>query len=405
MRFPLFIAWRYLIGKKSTNAINVITGISILGLCVGTAALIIVLSVFNGFEELLGGLMNAVNADVKVEPREGKTFQLDSSVLAGIQTLEGVNAVSVSLEETALLEYNGKQDFCTLKGVDDNYNRATIIDSMIIQGDFRLHENDFNYVVLGGGIANRLNINMKDVFEPVAVYMLRQSTSIPGQPPFKKQLAYPAGKFAVKQDFDYTYVFSSLDFIQNLLSKPGQVSAIEVDLSDDVASADVIAGIESLVGDSFTVKDRYAQNSALFKLMKIEKWLSYAIIGLILFMVSFNLLIALWMIVLDKKRDLSILQALGATKAQIRNVLRWEGILVSGIGITAGLVIALFFTVLQKKFGIISFPEGFVVDAYPIVLRLTDFAIIAATVLGIGILASVLPARRAGLITPYVREE
>ena len=405
MRFPFFIASRYLFGKKSTNAINVITGISILGIGIGTAALIIVLSVFNGFEDLLGGLMNAVNADVKITPASGKTFQIDSSTLVQLADVPGVESVSVSLEETALLEYDGKQDFCVLKGVDDHYNATTTIDSAIIGGAFRLHEGTYEYLVVGGGIANRLGINLKDVFEPVAVYMPRRTSGLPGAQPFKRRIAYPSGKFAIKQDFDFTYAFCSIDFMQELLSRPDEASAIEINTVGEIPDKSTMTAIENIVGDEFDVNDRYGQNAALFKLMNIEKWLSFVIIGLILSLVSFNMLVALWMIVLDKKRDLSVIQAFGATRAQVRTILGLEGILMSIAGITGGTLVALLFIALQKKFGLISFPEGFVVDAYPIQLEFFDLMVITLSVLAIGALASILPARRAGQITPYVREE
>ena len=401
----MFIARRYLFGKKTTNAINIITGISIGGICIGTAALIVVLSVFNGFEELLGGLMNTVNADIKVMPKTGKTFEVDSSVIARLSQLNAVGSLSVSLEETALLEYEGKQDFCVLKGVDDHYNLTTTIDSAIIRGEFKLHEDEFEYLVMGGGIANRLNINFQNVFEPVLVYMPNRKVRGPMDQPFKKRTVYPAAKFAVKQDFDYTYVFCSLELIRELLARPDEASAIEIRASMIGSSANLVEQVEEIVGDQFDVKDKYAQNAALFRLMRIEKWLSFVIIGLILALVSFNLLVALWMIVLDKRRDLSILQALGATQTTMRQIMYIEGVLVSIVGIATGTIIALMITYLQKQFGLITFPEGFVVDAYPIVLRLSDILIIALTVLLIGMAASVLPARRAGLITPYVREE
>lgn len=405
MHFPLFVAWRYLFAKKSTNAINIITAISILGICIGTAALIIVLSVFNGFEDLLGSLMNTVNADVKVTPAKGKTFEVDSSVIYDLSKIPGVESVSLSLEETALLEYNGKQDFCILKGVDDHYYQTTTIDSAMVDGVFRLHEGEYEYLVMGGGIANRLNVSLKNVFEPVAVYMPRRKTRLPTDSPFKKRIAYPAGKFAVKQDFDYTYVFCSIEFIRDLLSRYNEASAIEINTTGEFPSGHLINSIGEIAGEGFEVKDRYEQNAALFKLMQIEKWLSFVIIGLILSLVSFNLLITLWMIVLDKRKDLSILQALGATSAQVRNILRWEGVLVSSIGVVTGIVIAGIFIYLQSQYGIIFFPEGFVVEAYPVRLSMFDLFIISFTVFGIGLLASILPARRAGAITPYVREE
>ena len=405
MRLSILFAWRYLFGKKSTNAINIITGISIMGIGVGTAALILVLSVFNGFEDLLVGLMNSVNADLKVMPVHGKTFEIDSATLKSISSLDGVVAVSLTLEEKALIEYDGNQDFCTLKGVDLNYASTTTIDSSIIQGTFRLREEGVDYLVMGGGIANRLNVNVRNVFEPVTVYMPKTNTRSPMESPFRKRMAYPAAKFSIKQDYDYTYVFCSLDFAREILAIPNKVSAIEINTTSDQPGRQLIKKVSEIVGDELVVKDRFRQNDALFKLMKVEKWLSFAIAGLVLFIVSFNLIGALWMIVLDKKRDISILKAMGATSHQIYNIILYEGLLVSIVGSGAGVLLALILYFLQKQFGLIGFPEGFVVDAYPIVLRVFDFMVVGLTVLAIGLIASILPAKRGAMISAFVREE
>ena len=405
MRFSFLFAWRYLVGKKSTNAINVITGIAIVGIGVGTAALILVLSVFNGFEDLLAGLMNTVNADVKVQPVEGKRMTVDSAQIKALTALDGVRSVSLTLEETALIEYDGNQDFCTLKGVDFNYDQTTTIDSVIVQGKYKLAEDGIDFLVMGGGIANRLNVNLGNLFEPVKVYMPKKNTRSPAEAPFKTRLAYPAGKFAIKQDYDYMYVFCSLDFARQLMGVAEEVSAVEVNTDPDYPGRELKEQIAAVFGEGVVVRDRFEQNDALFKLMKIEKWLSYAIAGLTLLIVSFNLVGALWMIVLDKKRDLSILKAMGATARQIYNMILCEGVLISSIGIGAGIFLAVLLYTLQKKLGLIGFPDGFVVDAYPILLKYTDFLVVGITVLAIGMLASLLPARRGAHITAYVREE
>lgn len=405
MRFSLLFAWRYLLGKKSTNAINIITGVAIGGIGIGTAALIIVLSVFNGFEDLLAGLMNTVNADVKVTPATGKTFVVDAEQVVRLEELAGVESVSRTLEETALIEYDGNQDFCVLKGVEDNYGNTTTIDSAIVQGEFILSDEDLEFLVLGGGLANRLNVNLGRRLEPVKVYMPKKNVRSPVEAPFKTRIAYPSGKFAIKQDYDYTYVFCSLAFARDLIGVKDGVSAVEINLAGESPNAALRKQIAGILGGEVLIKDRYEQNDALFKLMNIEKWLSYAIAGLTLFIVSFNLVGALWMIVLEKKRDLSILQAMGATSKQLYRLIMTEGLLMSVVGIGVGIVIAMILYSLQKWVGIITFPEGFVVEAYPIEMRLGDLLIVCLTVLLIGVVASLLPARRGAMISAYVREE
>jgi lipoprotein-releasing system permease protein len=405
MNLPFLFARRYLFSRKRTNAINIITGIAMLGIGVGTAALILVLSVFNGFESLLSGLMNSMNADVKIVPAQGKTFTVDSAMLEKIRKIPGVGSLSLVLEETALLEYDGNQDFCTLKGVDDHYSRTTTIDSAMANGKFVLHQQGFEYLILGGGIAHRLNIDTDDPFTAVAVYMPKQQQRGPADQPFTKSLAYPAGTFSIKQDYDYQYVFCSLDFIRRLLNKPDQASLIEADIRDESSAEEVLDRIREITGDVFVVQDRYEQNASLFRLMKIEKWLSYAIAGLALAIVSFNLIGALWMIVLDKKQDISILKSMGATMRQVRDIILLEGTLICTVGIGAGIFVALIAYTLQKQFGLVGVPEGFVVDAYPIVLRWPDFLVVTITVLTIGLLASLLPARKGSQVPAYLREE
>lgn len=405
MRLSLIVAWRYLFAKKSTNAINVITGVTVAGLGVGTAALILVLSVFNGFEDLLVDLMNSMNADLKVTPVRGKTFEVDSSVVKRLNDVTGVTSVSLSLQETAMLEYDGKQDFCTLKGVDDHYNKTTTIDSALVEGSFTLHEESFEYIILGAGIANRLDVNYADPFEPVSVYMPKREQRGFADRPFKKKLIYPKAKFSIKQDYDYTYAFCSLQFIRDLLDKPGEASAIELKVAAGHAIPAMQEQVADVVGPAFAVRDRYEQDEALFKLMRVEKWMSYAIAGLTLLIVSFNLIGALWMIVLDKKQDLSVLRAMGARKSQIRDIVLWEGMLICGLGIVLGIAVAVVIFALQKNFGIVAVPKGFVVEAYPIVLNIRDFVVVTITVLAIGAIASVLPARKGALIPAFIREE
>ncbi len=405
MHLPIVIARRYLFSRKKTNAINVITGIAMLGIAVGSAALILVLSVFNGFEMLLGSLMNTMNADIKITPATGKTFIVDSSMLERIRTIPGVTSVSLSLEETALLEYEGKQDFCTLKGVDDHYDETTTIAEVLIGSGFELRDSLYEYIILGGGIGHRLGVNISDPFTPVTVYMPDPAQQGIADRPFKRQYAYPSALFSIKQDYDYQYAFCSLGFIRRLLNRPDEASAVEAALDPAFSVREVKRMIKQAAGEDFIVQDRYEQNAALFRLMRIEKWLSYAIAGLALAIVSFNLVGALWMIVLDKRQDISILKAMGATARQIRNLFLYEGALVCITGVLAGIVLALLGYGLQKHFGLVGVPEGFVVDAYPIVLRFSDILIVICTVLVIGLLASLLPAQKGARIPAYLREE
>lgn len=405
LNLSLKIARRYLFAKKSTNAINIITGISVVGIAIGTAALVLVLSVFNGFEDLIIGLFSKFNPDVKVTATIGKTFEPDSLKLSQIKALTGVELVSETLEEVAFFEYGQSQDFGIVKGVDENYHRVSGIDSAIFEGRYRLTSGERNLAVLGGGVRNKLQVDMEDPFGLLNIYMAKREKTGGLEQPFKKRIAYPAGSFKIQQDFDNQYVLVSLDFARDLIGAYGEVSALEVKLKPGADQKAVIAGIQEILGEEFHVKDRYQQEEAFLKLMNIEKWMSFALLCLTLVLVAFNMIGSLWMIVLEKKADISILKSMGATNDTVRNIFLGQGFLLCFMGLLSGLIIALILYTLQKVFGIVPIPEGFVVDAYPISMRLIDVLAVAIVVVAIGLVASVPAAHRASKIPTLVREE
>lgn len=405
MSLPFLFARRYLFGKKSTNAINIITGISVLGISIGSAALILVLSVFNGFQDLLLNLMNTMHADLRVTPVEGKTFPIDSSLVDSIYQIPGVASVSHTLEETALIEYNNNQDFCTLKAVPENYDSTTTIGSAIIEGNFILKKNGTDYLIIGAGIANRLSVNLADPFEAVTVYMPEHRQTGPLGRPFRVRRAFPAATFSIKQDYDYQYVFCGLAFLQGILDLEGKASAIEIKVADASSRDRVKQELMHIMGDRFEINNKLEQDAEIFKLMNVEKWMSYGIVFLTLLIVSFNLIGALWMIVLEKAKDISILKSMGAVNSLVRRIFLFEGLFITLIGIFSGFVMATVFYILQMQYGIITVPEGFVVQSYPMALQVTDFLVVLVSVGAIGLLASVLPARKAASFPAYVREE
>lgn len=405
MNLSLKIARRYLFAKKSTNAINIISGISVFGLSVGTAALILVLSVFNGFEDLITGMFSNFNPDVKVTPMLGKTFSLDEEKLAEIKNLKGVDFVSRTLEETAFFEYKGSEDFGTLKGVDEYYHKVTSIDSTIREGVYQLKDENRNLGVMGVGLRNKLSVNVGDFLSTLTVYMPKRKQLSPTASLLKKREIYPAGTFVIQQDFDNEYLLTSLEFVQKLLGVKNEVSSLEIKLSDDIDPQKTVGALQKILGDQFLVKDRYHQDEAFLKLMNIEKWMSYAILSLTLILVAFNLIGALWMIVLDKRNDIAILKSMGATKELVRNIFLGEGLLLCLLGLVSGFLIAILLYSSQKAFGIVPIPDGFVVDAYPISMRLPDFIIVGLTVIAIGIIASIPPALRAARVQALIRED
>lgn len=403
--FTLLIAWRYILGKKSFQAINIITGISMIGIAIGAAALLLILSVFNGFEDLLKSLYNAIYTDLKVSPVEGKYFNPDSTDLATLRAWPEIKDLSLTLEETALIDYNGSQDICTLKGVDTSFRKVTDIDSVLLDGEFVLQQGEASLAILGAGLASRLNVNHQNPYESLDVYLPNRKQQGPLDLPFKVQHAYPVGRFSIKQDYDYQYVFVPLDFIRSLLEEPGAVSGIEIRLTEGADSEKVKEKLKSLFTFAVNVKNKDEQNAAFFKLMNIEKWISYAVVSLTLIIVSFNLVSALWMIVLDKKKDISILQSMGTSPTDVRKIFMRSGWMICFLGLVTGVVLAVGFYALQKQFGIVPIPEGFVVDSYPIELRWTDLLIVGITVFIIGTLAAWMPARKASRIAAYIRKE
>ncbi len=405
MNLSLKIARRYLFAKKSTNVINLISGISVLGITIGTAALVLVLSVFNGFEDLLTSLFSTFNPDIKIVPVKGKTFKMDDAILKRIEAAEGIAVVSETLEEVAFFEYKGKQDFGIVKGVDEHFVEVTGIDSTIREGRIIFRKEETEFAVLGGGMRNKLGINVEDQFTAMSVYMPnRKHRAGSLSKPFKKQFAYPVGTFVNQQDFDNQYVLTSLRFARSLLGSKNDLSAIEIKLKEGVDAQKTVSALRQIVGEDFIVKDRYQQNEAYLKLMNVEKWMSFAILSLMMVLIAFNMIGSLWMIVLEKKKDIAILKSMGATKTMVRNIFLQEGLLLTILGLVIGIVIAFVIYQLQINYGIIGFPGSFAFDAYPISMRLSDVLIVVFTVLLIGFLASILPARRAESISSMIRE-
>lgn len=409
MNLSLRIARRYLFAKKSTNAINIITGIAVFGIAVGSAALVLVLSVFNGFEDLITGMYSNFNPDIKVTPARGKTFEADTVLLEKLLALDGVQQVSRTLEEVAFFEYKDNQDFGTLKGVDEHFKEVVGIDTTVKEGEYNFEENGRQLAILGLGMRNKLAANVGDRFTELAVYMPKreQSSGFFGQQvqPFRRRYIYPGGTFVIQQEFDNQYVLASLEFARELIGAENEVSALEIRMAPGAEPSDVIPAIQSVMGEGFDVKGRYEQEASFLRLMQVEKWLSYAIASLMMLLVAFNIVGALWMVVLEKQKDISILKSMGALNTTVRNIFLNEGLLLSLLGIVMGFVLAVILYILQKTVGIVSVPGNFVVEAYPISMRLIDFIVVALTVVAIGVLASVPPALRAMKVPALIREE
>ncbi|MEZ4896265.1 MAG: FtsX-like permease family protein [Saprospiraceae bacterium] len=404
MNLALSIARRYLVGKKTTQAINLITGISVVGISVGTCALILILSVFNGFQGLIYQLFNSFNPDLKITPVTGKTFVPDSSTIANLRAMDGVLYVSETLEETALFEYKKASDAGKLKGVDTFYRHVTLIDSVLVQGADRLNDSLGNYAILGAGIESAIGANIQDAFNPITVYMPRKTRSSLDRS-FETKFIYPSGIFSLQQDYDKELVIAPLPLVRSLLGYHHEVSSLEIRLDPSMDPALTQSHIQQEVGPDYRVQNKLEQQSAFLRLMNIEKWVAFAILSLAMLLVIVNLIGALWMIVLDKRQDISQLKAMGAPSRLVRDVFLYLGFLLGGIGLVSGFILALVIYGLQIRYKLLSMGEGFIVDAYPIQLLAVDFIATTIIVMLVVGLASILPALRADKVGAYLREE
>lgn len=401
MNLNLRIAIRYLFGKKSTNVINIITWISIVGMSIGTAALILILAVFNGFESLLSGMLNHFNPDIKVTLVVGKQISKDSIDLPPI---EGIEHLAFTLEETCFFDYQGSQEVGIIKGIDDNFLKVTGLDTALIAGSAQLGKST-EYGLLGTGMNTKLAVNPFDGGTPIVAYMPLRRSKGPLSKEFNSLSFYPSGVFTVGGDVDMQYILVNFEAVNDLLDLDNSFSAIEIKLKPHANEKKVIKSLEEVLGSNFKVSNRYQQDENFLKIMNIEKWISYLIACLTLLIIAFNLVGSLWMIVLEKKKDISILKSMGMTTSKIKRIFLLLGLLVSFVGMIVGYILGLVLYWLQKDYGLISVPDGFMITAYPIEMRWTDFIIVTITVLLIGYIAALLPSIRAGKVSSFVRQE
>lgn len=405
MNLSIKIARRYLFAKKSTNAINLITSIAVFGIAVGTAALILVLSVFNGFEDLITGMFSHFNPDVKITSVEGKTFEDDPMLINDILIVGGIAQLSRTLEEVAYFKYKDQQNFGKIKGVDSHFQYVLNFDSTMREGKFQLYQKDRDLAVVGWGMRNKLGININDEFAGLSVFMAKKKESPFDPRPFRRKTLYPSGSFAIQQEFDNEYVLTSLEFAQNLTKSKNRISSIEIKLKPGYQTEAVYEALQNAVGDQFVVKNKHQQQESFLQLMKVEKWLAFAITSLMMLLVSINMIGALWMIVLDKQRDIAILRSMGMTVNNVQGIFLYLGGFLTLLGIIIGFILALVIYYLQTTIGLVKVPGDAIIDAYPTSLRALDFVVVFSVVFIIGSLASIAPSLRAKKVDPLIREE
>jgi ABC-type lipoprotein release transport system permease subunit len=361
-----------------------------------TTALIIVLSVFSGFERLVISLFNAFNPDVAITLKEGKTF--DSTMLSEdkLRKIPGVMYLTEVIEENALVKYKDKQYIATIKGVSEDYAKMCGLDTMMTEGKFLLQDGDRDFAVLGYGVAYYLGANLEDYVNPISIYVPRRNASFSGgfSNAFNNEVIFPSGFFSVQQDFDIKYVILPLRFVKKLLEYDKQITGLEIGIAKGADVERIQRQISQLTGNKFYVKNRYQQQALLYKIMKSEKWAIFLILTFILIIATFNVIGSLSMLILDKKRDIAVLQCLGASQTKVKRIFMAEGLLVSFIGAAGGLILGGITCLLQQMYGFVKLgsPNStFVVSAYPVHMQVQDFIFVFITVLLIGSLATWYP--------------
>ncbi|RHJ90806.1 ABC transporter permease [Bacteroides sp. AM07-16] len=402
MNFPFYIARRYLFSKKSHNAINIISMVSVCGVVVATIALVCALSVYNGFNDLVSTLFSNFDPELKITPSTGKVFDPDSQEMQAVKKLPEIAVFSEVLQDNALIRYRDRQDVATLKGVDNKFEELTQIDSVLIDGRFALREDVVDYGTLGIGLASKLGINAGFV-SPMEIYAPKRNEKVNMSNPatsFNVEYAYIGGVFCINQQmYDESMMIVPLDLVRKLFHYDNEVTAIELKLTEKANPATVKKQIKEILGDKFLVQDRFEQQEASFKMMQVEKWMTFLILSFILTIALFNVVGSLSMLMIEKQDDVRTLRNMGADNKLIRRIFLFEGWMISGFGALIGIAVGVILCLLQQELGLIKLGQtagAFIIDAYPVRIEINDIATVFFTVLTIGLLAAWYPVRYLG---------
>lgn len=402
MKLSTFFARRYFLAKSSSNAVNIITGISVLGILVGTAALIIVLAAFNGLEQLVRGFYADFDPDLKIVPAEGKFFAPKDLSAINWQDAS-VSAASFVLEEKALLTYQDRDYIATLKGVDSNWVDVTNITEKLRSGNYRLNsDQDITPALLGSGVAYFLRLGNNDLDKALRVFVPRDNQSLDPSRSFRSATVYPQGIFAIQPEFDEKYTLVPLTFVQDLVNRKGAVTALEVRLRDAQVIEDLEQQWQTALGEQFEVLNRDEQQAVFFKVMKTEGLFTFLVFALILSIATFTIAGSLTMLMFEKKENLQTLSALGMTIPDLRQIFFKEGMIICLSGGGIGLLLGLAIILLQQYFGLLAVGEGYVVEAYPVALAGKDILLVILTTVGLSSLVSWFTSRRlnAQMLSP-----
>ena len=396
MKLPFFIAGRYLFAKKSHNVFNIISAISSAGMAVGTAALIIILSVYNGFDSIVRSMLGSVEPDLMVTPAEGKVFVPEGDAYSWLYDQPEVSTICTVLQENVFISYDGQQRVATAKGVDAIYEEESPLRDHLRDGDFILHRGDVPLACVGAGLAYGMGINPRFV-SPLEIYFPSRKENISLSNPaasLRSEDVYPSGIFSVNTDVDNSLFIVPINVMRNLLEYTDEVSAVEIRMVSGT-SASVTARIgkelSSRLGPGFDVKDRFRQNESLYRMMKYEKVSIYLILIFVIIIIAFNIFGSLSMLIIEKDGDIGTFYSMGATESLVKRIFILEGWMISMLGMLSGLVLGVAFVLLQQATGFIRMPGNFIVQAYPVILSWQDILLTAAGVAIVGYVIAVLP--------------
>ena len=396
MNLSLFIAKRYFFSKKK-SFINFLSITAFIGVMVGTSSLIIVLSVFNGLEDLLKSLYINFNPEIKIVSNNSKYFIQNNDQINNINNIEGVDFVSKVIEDRAIASYNGIEIPVYIKGVDSSFSFQNRLNKNIVEGDFILKKNNSSYAVVGRGVKYKISLNLNDNFNNLILYSVSPDFSfIPSgiqKKPFNQMSIIPSGVFAIEQQIDNNFIISSLAFVEKLFEKKNKITALELKINEKQDVYKIKSDIKNIVGDDYNVLTIEEQHSDLYKILKTEKLIVFIIFSFILIISSFNIFFLLSMHAIDKKRDLSILLSLGLTEKSIKKIFYYESMIISILGIIIGGALGVLLCVLQNEYGLVSLGmETAIIKYYPVKVKLSDILIIVSIVFFISIIASIKPS-------------
>lgn len=389
-----YIAKRYLVSKKSNNAINIISWISIIAIAVTTGALVVILSAMNGLTGTVANLYNTFEPDIRITAAKGKYFVVPGKLSAELKAIKGIRTISYSLSDKVLIKNVDKQALVVVKGVDENFNRITMIDSAVVEGRYGLNTGKAKNILLGRGVANQLGINLNVFVSDLSIFspVRGKVNSLNPEDNLNQVFCTPSGIFSLNDELDYQYAFVSLNTARELFDIPEKVSAVEIACAAGETDA-VMEILKEKLGAAFIVKNRYQLNDVLFKSLETEKLATFIILAFILVIATFNIIGALTMLIIEKRKDIKTLYSMGADLGLIRSIFMREAFLISGIGAFIGLSIGLVVCWMQIRFHLVKFGSEFILPYYPIEMQVKDFVWIFGLIMLISFFAALYPVR------------